>query len=96
LHAAGLVERARRRGAHRRKRPRKPCEGMMQHQDGSRHAWLAAQPMLDLIVTMDDATSTIYSAFLVGGGGHGFELPWSSQQQVRSYPEQSSIMWESP
>ena len=46
LHAAGLVERARRRGAHRRKRPRKPCEGMMLHQDGSRFAWLEGQPML--------------------------------------------------
>lgn len=65
LHAAGLVERARRRGAHRRKRPRKPCEGMMLHQDGSRFAWLSGQPQLDLIVTLDDATSTIYSAFLV-------------------------------
>lgn len=65
LHAAGLVEGARRRGAHRRKRPRKPCEGMMLHQDGSRFGWLAEQPQLDLIVTMDDATSTIYSAFLV-------------------------------
>ena len=29
LHAAGLVEGSKRRGAHRRKRPRKPCEGMM-------------------------------------------------------------------
>jgi transposase len=65
LHAAGLVERARRRGAHRRKRERKPCEGMMLHQDGSRAEWLDGQPGLDLIVTMDDATSTIYSAFLV-------------------------------
>ena len=65
LHAAGLVERAKRRGAHRRKRERKPCEGMMLHQDGSRHGWLDGQPPLDLIVTMDDATSTIYSAFLV-------------------------------
>ena len=65
LHAAGLVDRAKRRGAHRRKRERKPCAGMMRHQDGSRHAWLEGQPMLDLIVTMDDATSTIYSAFLV-------------------------------
>ena len=37
----------------------------MLHQDGSRFAWLAGQPELDLIVTMDDATSTIYSAFLV-------------------------------
>jgi transposase len=65
LHTAGLIERAARRGAHRRKRERKPCEGMMLHQDGSRAAWLAEQPALDLIVTMDDATSTIYSAFLV-------------------------------
>jgi hypothetical protein len=65
LHAAGLVERAQRRGAHRRKRERKPCEGMMLHQDGSRFAWLEGQPELDLIVTMDDATSTTYSTFLV-------------------------------
>lgn len=65
LHTAGLVERARRRGAHRRKRPRRPCVGMMLHQDGSPYAWLEGQPDLDLIVTMDDATSTIYSAFLV-------------------------------
>jgi len=65
LHAAGLVERAKRRGAHRRKRERKPCEGMMLHQDGSRFAWLEGQGELDLIVTMDDATSTTYSAFLV-------------------------------
>jgi hypothetical protein len=59
------VERAKRRGAHRRKRPRKPCEGMMLHQDGSRFGWLQDEPELDLIVTMDDATSTIYSAILV-------------------------------
>ncbi|MBV8310118.1 MAG: ISNCY family transposase [Planctomycetaceae bacterium] len=71
LHTAGLVERAARRGAHRRKRPRKPCEGMMLHQDGSRFAWLEVHPQLDLIVTMDDATSTIYSAFLVEEEGTG-------------------------
>jgi transposase len=65
LHTAGLVDRAKRRGAHRRKRPRKPCEGMMLHQDGSPYPWLAGQGDLDLIVTMDDAASTIYSAFLV-------------------------------
>jgi transposase InsO family protein len=38
---------------------------MMLHQDGSRFGWLAAAPELDLIITMDDATSAIYSAFLV-------------------------------
>lgn len=65
LHSRGLLEKAKRRGAHRRKRPRRPLPGMMLHQDGSRHEWLGGQPALDLIVTMDDATSAIYSAFLV-------------------------------
>ena len=65
LHTAGLVAKATKRGAHRRKRERKPCEGLMLHQDGSRHVWIAGLPMMDLIVTMDDATSVIYSAILV-------------------------------
>ena len=39
--------------------------GMMLHQDGSRAEWLAGKPALDLIVTMDDATNELYSAFLV-------------------------------
>jgi transposase len=69
LQSKGLLEKARRRGAHRRKRPRRPLPGMMLHQDGSRHHWLAGQPMLDLIVTLDDATSAIYSAFLVAEEG---------------------------
>jgi transposase len=69
LHTAGLVERAKRRGAHRRKRERKPWQGMMLHQDGSRAAWLCGRPQLDLIVTMDDATSTVYSAFLIAEEG---------------------------
>jgi len=65
LQSKGLLEKAQRRGAHRRKRPRRPMPGMMLHQDGSRHVWLAGQPAMDLIVTFDDATSRIYSAFLV-------------------------------
>jgi transposase len=65
LHAANLVRPAKKRSAHRKKRPRRPVRGMMLHQDGSRHAWLEGQPQLDLIVTMDDATSEILSMFLV-------------------------------
>lgn len=64
LQSKGLAAHAKRRGAHRRKRPRRPLPGMMLHQDGSRHEWLAGQDAMDLIVTLDDATSTIYSAFL--------------------------------
>jgi len=65
LYSKGLLEKAKRRGAHRRKRPRRPLPGMMLHQDGSRHVWVQGQPALDLIVTLDDATSAIYSAFLI-------------------------------
>ena len=65
LHRAGLVRPAAKRSAHRKKRPRRPMVGMLLHQDGSRHAWLEGQPPLDLIVTMDDATSEVYSVFLV-------------------------------
>lgn len=65
LQDAGLVRRAPRRSTHRKKRPRRPLPGMMLFQDGSTHAWLAGRPPLDLIVTLDDATSEIYSAFLV-------------------------------
>lgn len=53
-----------RRGAHRRKRPRRALPGMMLHQDGSSHQWVPGR-WWDLIVTMDDATSEIYSAFFV-------------------------------
>ena len=69
LQSKGLLQRAARRGAHRRKRPRRSLPGMMLHQDGSRHAWLAGVDPLDLIVTMDDATSESYSAFLVAEEG---------------------------
>src|SRR3981189_3508739 len=65
LHAAGLVRKAPKRSAHRKKRPRRPLPGMLLHQDGSRHPWIEGLPALDLIVTMDDATSEIYSIFLV-------------------------------
>ena len=66
LHGRGLVRPAPRRGAHRRKRPRRPMAGMMLHQDGSRHRWVPGLAEdLDLIVTLDDATGTIYSGFLV-------------------------------
>jgi hypothetical protein len=66
LQAAGLAAKARRRGAHRKRRLRRPLPGMLLFQDGSTHRWIAALGRdLDLIVTLDDATGAIYSAFLV-------------------------------
>lgn len=66
LHASGLVRVAKTRSAHRKKRPRRALPGLMVHQDGSRHLWLPALGrQIDLIATLDDATSEVYSAFLV-------------------------------
>lgn len=64
LQARGRKHKTTSKGAHRRKRPRRALPGMMIHQDGSSHEWVAGQTW-DLIVTMDDATSEIYSAFFV-------------------------------
>ena len=68
LQAHGRKRPAPRRGAHRRKRPRRALPAMMLHQDGSTHQWVPGQ-WWDLIVTMDDATSEIYSAFFVDEEG---------------------------
>lgn len=52
------------RGIHRKRRERAPLPGMMIHQDGSTHEWVAGQQW-ELIVTMDDATSEHYAMFFV-------------------------------
>src|SRR5215208_3739616 len=65
LQMRGLVTKAPKRSAHRKKRVRRPLPGMLVFQDGSQHAWLPQGPPLDLVVTLDDATSAILSAFLV-------------------------------
>src|SRR6202166_2591612 len=65
LQGAGLVARRRRRGPHRRRRPRRPMPGMLLHIDGSKHRWFQDDRYYDLIVILDDATSEIYYAQLV-------------------------------
>ena len=101
LQAAGLVKTGKRRGAHRLRRERKPLPGMMIHQDASTHAWVPNQ-MWDLIVTMDDANSEIYSAFIVEEEG-----TWSSLQGLREtleekglfssfYSDRGSHYWHTP
>ena len=65
LQGAGLVARAKKRGVHRKRRPRRPLPGMLLHIDGSRHQWFQDERWYDLIVILDDATSEIYYAQLV-------------------------------
>lgn len=70
LQAASLVEKAPRRGKHRKKPPRRPLPGMLLFQDGSSHRWIPGLDReLDLIVTLQDATSELYSAFLIDQEG---------------------------
>jgi hypothetical protein len=74
---------------------------MLIHQDGSTHSWVAGSKW-DLIVTMDDATSEVYSAFFVEEEG-----TWSSLQGVREtiekkglfcsfYSDRGSHYWHTP
>jgi transposase len=60
LQGAGLVARGGKRGAHRKRRERRPLAGMLLHIDGSRHQWFQDERGYDLIVILDDVTSEIY------------------------------------
>ena len=77
LQQAGAVAKSKGRGKHRKRRERSPWPGMMLHQDGSDHHWIAATRW-DLIVTMDDATNEHYSMFFCEEEG-----TWSSFRGVR-------------
>lgn len=101
LQEAGLIKKASRRGAHRKRRERAPLPGMMIHQDGSRHQWVPGQEW-DLIVTMDDATNEHYSMFFVPEEG-----TWSSFRGVREvflkrgifcslYTDRGTHYWHTP
>jgi len=68
LQRAGLVRKAKGKGKHRKQRERAPMQGMMLHQDGSTHAWVP-DVKWDLIITLDDATTTHYSMFFVDEEG---------------------------
>jgi transposase len=68
LAKAGLVTPSKRGGAHRLKRQRRPMRGMMIHQDASKHVWYGSE-YCDLVVTLDDATSEITSAFFCAEEG---------------------------
>jgi transposase len=65
LQGAGLVKKGRKRGVHRKRRPRRPLSGMLLHLDGSKHQWFQDQRWYDLIEVVDDATSETYYAQLV-------------------------------
>lgn len=101
LQAAGLIERGKGKGKHRKRRDRAPYAGMILHQDGSRHNWVEGV-YWDLIVTMDDATNENYSVFFVEEEGTA-----SSFQGIRQvidsrglfcslYTDRGSHYWYTP
>ena len=101
LQAAGVVKKAAKRGAHRKRREPAPWPGMLLHQDGSTHEWVPGQHW-DLIVTMDDATNEHYSMFFCDEEG-----TQSSFQGVREvieahglfcslYTDRGSQYWHTP
>src|SRR6202049_2550693 len=65
LQEAGLVARRKKRGTHRKRRPRRALPGMLLHIDASQHRWFNDERQDELIVILDEATSEIYYAQLV-------------------------------
>src|SRR5205823_9502040 len=65
LQGAGLVKKGRKRGVHRKRRPRRSLPGMLLHIDASQHQLFCDHRWYDLVVIMDDATSQVYYAQLV-------------------------------
>ena len=101
LQAAGVVPKAPKRGAHRKRREPAPWPGMLLHQDGSTHEWVPGHHW-DLIVTMDDATNEHYSMLFCEEEG-----TQSSLQGVREvieghglfcslYTDRGSHYWHTP
>jgi transposase len=101
LQAEGLVTKASKRGAHRKRRERSPLPGMMLHQDGSRHEWVPGKKW-DLIVTMDDATNEHYSMFFVPEEGTASSLRGVRDVILRKgvfsslYTDRGSHYWFTP
>ena len=101
LQESGLVSKGKARGTPRRRRERAALPGLLVHQDGSTHEWVAGTEW-DLIVTMDDATSEVYSGFFVEEEG-----TWSSFRGVGEtlakrglfcslYTDRGSHYWHTP
>ncbi len=101
LQEAALVPKAKKRGAHRKRRERSALPGMMIHQDGSTHEWVVGQKW-DLIVTMDDATNEHYSMFFVDEEGtassfRGVHDVIASRGLFSSfYSDRGSHYWQTP
>jgi len=101
LQEAQLVAKAKQRGAHRKRRERRPLPGMLLHQDGSTHEWVPGQQW-DLIVTMDDATNEHYSMFFVDEEGTASSLRGVRKVIVGHglfcalYTDRGSHYWHTP
>src|SRR4051794_41256749 len=74
LQQRGLVTKAPKRSAHRKRRARPALPGMLGFQDGSQHALLPQGPPLDLVVALDDAQSPVLSGGPVGVEGTALGL----------------------
>lgn len=101
LQAAKAVPRGKKRGVHRKKRDRSPLPGMMLHQDGSTHEWVAGKKW-DLIVTMDDATNEHYSMFFVEEEGTASSFAGIKEVLLTKglfcslYSDRGSHYWHTP
>ena len=101
LQEGKLVPKAEKRGVHRKRREPAPLAGMMVHQDGSTHEWVAGE-VWDLIVTMDDATNEHYAMAFVEEEGTASSFQGVGEVIERRglfssfYSDRGSHYWTTP
>ena len=101
LEKEGLITKSKRGGDHRLRRERKAMAGMMIHQDASTHNWFGEENC-DLVVTLDDATSEITSAFFCEQEGTFSSMRGISETIEKNglfcsfYTDRGSHYWYTP
>jgi transposase len=101
LQEKDCINKAPKRGVHRKRRERAPMPGMLIHQDGSTHEWVPGQKW-DLIDTMDDATNEHYSLFFVDEEGTHSSLQGVKEVILQRglfcsfYSDRGSHYWHTP
>jgi len=84
LYLRGCLKPFKKRGPHRTRRERSAMAGMLVFQDGSTHDWFCGRRgQCDLIVTLDDATGGILSAFFCEQEGTASSFRGLSETIVR-------------
>ena len=101
LQGAGLVAKGRKRGVHRKRRPRRPLPGMLLHIDGSEHRWFQDERWYDLLDSQQFAMdrtgkTTVYFHLNPDGAVTELKITDNTVGELLGYVCQEAIQQAAP